>query len=288
MFSDKRVKRKLSGFEEDVQTLMELGLTVSQAKVCIVLCNLEKAKATVIWKASKVARQDIYRILFDLQEAGLVERVIAVPTEYRALPVAEMGSILLQRKKNEVSALETKIKKLVETFQYRKLQAKFPIDEHQCIMIPERETLGLRINETFDRTQRSIDVTSSVKRLTISLSKYKYAESLKRGVRVRIISNLPEDKNYFERIAPLLLAKPNFKLRYVSHSPSTVFSCFDEREAYICTDSKAGLEEVSTLWCNYPSIVYLVRNYFETQWKTAMEGKPLAGKPAEVSQAAKW
>jgi hypothetical protein len=137
-------------------------------------------------------------------------------------------------------------------------------------MIPEKETLALRIKESMDRAQRSIDVSSSWKRLSISLSKYKYAEALERGVQVRVIVNT-EDESPIEKIEPSLLSKPNFKARWMPHLPTTVFACLDERETYISTDAEAGLENACMLWSNYPTIVALVHNYFETQWNTAKE-----------------
>jgi len=261
-------RRKMSDDKECFQTIVQLGLTNSQAKVYLNMTKLGTGKAKAIWQLSGVARQDLYRILLDLQKAGLVERVIAAPSEFRAIPLAEGVSILLQRKKNEVSDLQTMAKKIVKD-QCRNQKGLFP-EEYRCLMIPEKETLALRIKESFDRTQRSIDVSSSWKRLSISLSKYKYAEALEKGVQVRVIVNT-EDEGFVERIEPSLLSKPNFEVRWMPHLPTTVFACLDERETYISTDAEAGLENACMLWSNYPTIVALVHNYFETQWNTAKE-----------------
>ena len=265
----------MSDDKECFQTLIQLGLTNSQAKVYLSMAKLGTGKAKAIWQLSGVARQDLYRILLDLQKAGLVERVVAAPSEFRAIPLAEGVSILFQRKRNEVSDLQTMAKKIVKD-KCHSQKGLFP-EEYQCIMIPEKETLALRINESMDRAQRSVDVSSSWKRLSISLYKYKYAEALVRGVQVRVIVNT-EDESFIEKIKPSLSSKPNFEARWMPHSPTTVFACLDERETYISTKAEAGLENACMLWSNYPTIVALVHNYFETQWKETLKNKGSAKK----------
>lgn len=53
---------------KEVQTLMEFGLTRSQAKVYLTLVRLgEDSKALTIFRFSNVARQDVYRILTELE-----------------------------------------------------------------------------------------------------------------------------------------------------------------------------------------------------------------------------
>jgi sugar-specific transcriptional regulator TrmB len=84
--------------EESVKMLVELGLTHTEAKVYIALLYLKAATARNIHKASNVARQDVYQTLSDLQDKGLIEKVIAKPAEYQAIPANDIISILLQRK----------------------------------------------------------------------------------------------------------------------------------------------------------------------------------------------
>jgi sugar-specific transcriptional regulator TrmB len=244
-------------------TLVQLGLTNSQAKVYLSLTKLGTGKAKAIWQLSGVARQDLYRILVELQREGLVEKVIATPNEFRAIPLAEGVSILFERKKKGVANLQAETKKIMDA--QRKIQNGLVSEEHCCIMIPEKEALAFRINESFDRAKNSIDVSSSWKRLSVSLSKYRYADALERGVRVRVIVNA-EEQGFIERIDPLILSKPNFDARWLPQSPSSVFACLDQREAYISTNAEAGLENACMLWSNYPTLVALVHNSFEAQW----------------------
>lgn len=76
---------------ENYQTFVNLGLTYLQAKVYVTLLRLGDVGAEVrkIASASVIARQDVYRILPALQKMGLVEKVVAIPTIYRPIPLEE-------------------------------------------------------------------------------------------------------------------------------------------------------------------------------------------------------
>ena len=138
-------------------------------------------------------------------------------------------------------------------------------------MVPTGKVVGLKMGEIIDRTVHSVEVQSSVKRLSVSLLKYRYEDLLEKGVKVRILTNLPKEEGYFRRIAPELLGNQNFSLRYTTESPASVSLCFDMRETLICTDQTAHLEAAPMIWTNYPSIVNLVHEHFELQWKTALK-----------------
>jgi len=88
--------------DEHIQALMGFGLTLLQAKIYLNLVKLEKADVKTLSKASNVARQDIYRIMLTLQKLGLTEKIIAKPTMYKATPIKEGLSILLQNKKRKL------------------------------------------------------------------------------------------------------------------------------------------------------------------------------------------
>ena len=68
--------------EEQISILEELGLTATQAKIYLSLAKSKSLTAHAIANIAKIARPDVYRILPMLEEAGLVERVIASPLNF--------------------------------------------------------------------------------------------------------------------------------------------------------------------------------------------------------------
>lgn len=95
-------------YDDDIKTLKELGLTLSQAKVYIAAAKLGKAKAKDLWEKSGVGRQELYRILNELFDAGLIQKDISTPTNFLAVPFSKGVLILLNRRRNEVFELERK------------------------------------------------------------------------------------------------------------------------------------------------------------------------------------
>jgi sugar-specific transcriptional regulator TrmB len=246
--------------------LIKIGLTNSQAKVYTLMSQCGTSDAKTIWKNSKVGRQDLYRILLELQKIGLVERVIASPSQYRAIPMAEAISMLFQLKKNEVTLLQTQAVKLIETQCGSSPDISF--DKYKYVMIP-KEILNLRLSQAFERTQKSIQISSIPKVLSVALSTDRYRQAVKRGVQIRIIVN-SKDKNCLQKLNPPFQNKPNFKIRWSRglSAPQT-FAIFDKREICLSTDSAANYLGASCLWSNSPSMINLLLSYFKIQWKTA-------------------
>jgi len=63
--------------EENIRVLTNLGLTTGQAKVYLTLATLEKATAKEASDHSNIARQEVYRLLAELEDKSLIERILA-------------------------------------------------------------------------------------------------------------------------------------------------------------------------------------------------------------------
>jgi len=61
--------------QEGISLLVELGFTRTQAKLYLTLLNLGKTDATVLAKQTNVLRQATYRVLDELQQQGVVEKI---------------------------------------------------------------------------------------------------------------------------------------------------------------------------------------------------------------------
>ena len=95
-----------------VETLKELGLTYTQAKVYIAAAKREQANAKDLCKDTGVPKQELYRILSELANIGLVEKQIGSPTQFNSIPFLNGVSILIANKRDEIDELATKAKKL--------------------------------------------------------------------------------------------------------------------------------------------------------------------------------
>ncbi|NLE03171.1 MAG: hypothetical protein GX638_00010 [Crenarchaeota archaeon] len=252
---------------EDVQTLMEAGLTTLQARVYLSLVSAGKSNGRKIWKNSSVSRQDVYRVLDELQNKGLIEKVLTIPTEYRAIPIQDGLSTLLKRKAEKYKEVEIKLEELLH--RYKSLPEEKIQEEQQFILIPAKEAHAARINQTFIKVQKSIDTIIAVECTEVTNPKYLpplLRRAITRGVRVRQISNLPKDsKSTIKSV--FWTKKGSYELRFINEKPPTMLCLVDEKEVFFALDSTSNPINTEALWTNNPGLVSIATVYFENLWQ---------------------
>jgi sugar-specific transcriptional regulator TrmB len=257
--------------EEGVQILTRLGLTISQAKVYLALLELEKATGKTISKHSEVARQETYRVLAELEEKGLVEKIIAVPTEFKAIPIEDFVSSLIERRKKEISETEKEATILLQKLK-EKNSNSLQEDETQLSLVSERVAVR-RKEKTLEAIERSFDVVSSFRdpHSVLFIDVEEMAEALQRGVEIRVIIDKPDEEKLLSDITKHLKQHSNFKIKYLLKAPEALISIYDKKEAWVCTCTHPVLEECATLRTNNPCLLAILQDCFEMMWLRAME-----------------
>jgi sugar-specific transcriptional regulator TrmB len=257
--------------EEYVETLAKLGLTHLQAKVYTALLSLKKANARNIQKQSNIARQDIYRILTELEEKDLVEKVIAKPAKFRPLPANDAISILLQKRKEENRQLRKKATQLFRNFS--NCTATAPLDEEsQFILLSKSETNPTghidKLGKAVDNAKKNVIglITFQLFMKVKLMEEQTWKKAVKRGVKFRyIIERRPEDKKVELNLDPVLKNTEHFEIRWSRTRAPACVLLVDEREAFC----RIGLNvESPVLWSIAPRFVAMIKDYFETKWKS--------------------
>jgi sugar-specific transcriptional regulator TrmB len=96
------------------QVLIDLGLTLTQARVYLALVESGPLKIATISKAANVARPDVYSTLSKLHQLGLVEKIIKKPLTYNAVPMREGLSLLLEAKTSQYEKVRAETRLLLE------------------------------------------------------------------------------------------------------------------------------------------------------------------------------
>jgi sugar-specific transcriptional regulator TrmB len=257
-------------FSEEVEVLMDLGLTSCQARVYLALCHFGTLDVKTISKHSKVPRQDCYRVTSDLQELGLIEKTISRPVTFKATEVEKGTAILLRRRKNETEKLTSKTEDLLMNFETKNNQVQ--LGKPEVVLVPGKEAIIDRISCLITKSQNSIDVVSSWKRFSHVLSFASVLEKAwSRGVRCRFVIEKPP-KNRGSKLILDFSAKTRFcPVRFVPFPPNTVISIYDNKEILIVLNPEEDLLESPALWSSNSSIVAAMRDYFDILWLTAME-----------------
>jgi sugar-specific transcriptional regulator TrmB len=257
----------------ELQILMDLGLTLKQAKVYMALVESGPLRVSAISKISKVARPDIYQIIPKLQKLGLVEDIVKTPLEYRATSMNEGLSHLLETKTEEYEKVRAETHILLDTAKTKKPKKKKQIESPQFVLIP-RKTVIKRIKSAIEKAQLSIDLVLSWKRFSRGIAST-FAESVEaawaKNVKIRFIIESPLESKTAKQLIQFCRAKPFSQIRVIPHYPKTIFGIYNKKEAFIIAKSKTDLPGSPALWSNNPSLMSVVQDYFEILWLTAME-----------------
>ncbi len=277
--------------DETIHTLMELGLTGLQSKVYLTLAAMEKADGKTLWKSSGVARQDIYRILDELQNKGLIEKILTTPMQYKAIPLQEGLSILLRRKADQYKETEIKVDYLKQRLQ--KIKKKIIPTQQQFVLVPGREAHERRINQAFKSLQKSIDTLMTINctalEPNVKTKSKQVSETLPpllrkaimRGITSRHILNAP---NGLETIPDRIIwkSKGSYELRFIEHAAPTSLCIIDEKEVFFTTTPTINPNDSDALWTNNSNIVDVAKAYFETLWRSREKDNPI-NKPFTIA-----
>lgn len=257
--------------DNDVKALTALGLTALQAKVYLALTKLGQAKIKTISKTTKVARQDLYRIMTELQNRCLAEKVLATPVTFRALPIHEAVPILLQRMNREKAEAHSNALQLVERHKDKMPKLSAQEDEPKFLLIPEKQALSHKLGRSIEKAQNTVDMVCSRKTCLQALfeSSPKLKKALERGVKIRWIIEKPFSTNEAPAILASLSENSLFKLKSIDHNPVKTFSIYDQKRILFTANPEPNHVQSPALWTNSISLVEIAQHYFDTLWNKA-------------------
>ncbi len=257
--------------ENDLETLVEAGLTPCQAKVYLAIIMAGNANGKAIWQLSGVGRQDVYRLIDELLNLGLIEKTITRPMKYHALQIDEGLDILLKRKADDYQKLKQKIAFLLQ--KVRNTAKETTPHSEQFIYIPGREAHEHRIDQATINAQYTIDmVTVLPAKFSRPLKAFHdtlpqtVKDAVVRGVRVRQLTNRSINLK-----KELWRKKGSYELRFVDETPPVVICLIDEKELFFTVEPKLNPLSTDVLWTNNAGLIKIFKQYFETTWQDAAQ-----------------
>ncbi len=259
----------------EVEVLMELGLASRQAKVLLALTRLGTATAHNLADALSMPRQDVYKILTELKQAGLIEKHLTAPIKFKAFPLKETFSILMSRRNQETSNLNIKAEKILSDFESGSNETKYDEKESQMVLIPESEALLHRLLKAVKNSKRSIDIVSSGKPSQRGLLMAEaFEKAVERGVKIRYLADKIERANMQSEVLQEVIESTNFEARIIRNRPIAKFRIFDKKEVIVTLFPLKDFTKSPALWSNNPNFIALFSDYFETLWFTAEAYQP--------------
>jgi len=262
--------------EEEVATLGRLGLTTTQAKVLLALVNSGASNIQEISDTSKVHRTDIYRIVKDLEEEGLVEREIATPVKFKAIPLNECFDRLFEKKDRERSETYKQAARLIRSYREKNQADDAEGTESHSWIIPGGRVKE-KIGQAIDSVNESLTVVLPWKRFSSGFSVVfsdKIEKALSRKVKLRFAVALSGNGEYPVNKLDSKKNNPFCEIRFFRSTSCVVLGIYDQTEVSISEFPDVQLEKAHILWSTNKALLALARNYCEMIWTNATKEPP--------------
>ncbi len=251
-----------------VEVLAGLGLTGRQARVYLAVLKVGDAKVKDIAELAQVERQEVYGLVEDLKQIGLVEQNLTVPTSYTAAPIAECINLLLAQRTDELTTLSKKAKALAARLNQTPSLAMAAATQ-PCFGIISDGYRGRKYLKAIQETQQTMDVVTSWTRFKQQSFKFEnqFRASLKKGVVLRFIIEKPMNYRMPKWVGATKEQYDKFKIKIQLNPLAAAVSIFDGSRAAIVFASDASLSKGPDLWTTNPALTALCQAYFDTLWK---------------------
>lgn len=261
--------------KEALETLMELGLTDLEAKVYLALVQRGNSKAAEICRLAKITRTDIYRVLSELADLGLVEKTLTKPLLFNSTPLRKGIALLLERREKKTANLKTKIEKIIN-FAEKQEPATDWTKTFKFVEIPNRGSIikeDLDLNRVNWQTMNIVTLSSRFVRW-VHLNKKSIEEMLSKSIRIRVIvscsntrqSTIKQCISYSEE----LCKNPLFQVKFVFTEAPALMSLYDEKAIRMVLKPSPydNGGEGPDLYSDHPSLTGMAKIYFESLWNS--------------------
>lgn len=257
-------------FNKITQALIEIGLTKNQATVYSYLSMYPKEKISRLSKLINLDRSNTYKTITQLQQKGLVNKIISRPSYYEAIPLKEGIQMLLNDKENAYKKAYKKAQILLKSVKLEKISAITPL-EVKLEASNEQKAIAL-MKHIYPTVKESIDLIYNKKRFyqTYSENIRIAMKIIRRGVKIRMIIE-KTDIMTLQKHLWILKNEPNIQIRLIDFTPKTDLIIFDRKYARMSLISGAGIDQNNDLCSNYEGFVEMAQDYFDKTWNKAQE-----------------
>ncbi len=262
--------QKMRTTENDVKDLENIGLSNAEARVYLALAGLGQAKASTIWRNSKTSRQDIYRILNELQSKGFIEKIIASPAQFKIIPIQDVLSCLLRHNALVREETEKRIKKLIQKFENNYGNRRTVYSECEFELLRSAGDNFDAVKNLLEETKESLDIIDywmSFKHVIVDYGNV----YMKLKSNVRFITDKPCEGETIPKIVQTLKKKNTFKLKFITAPPPSTFVIVDKKQVRVGIESTNYATRCPALISNNSKLVGLLQDYFELLWSNATE-----------------
>ncbi len=255
--------------EDNTQTLVALGLTVLQARAYLNLVKIGTARAGIISKFSGVGRQDIYRILTELQDLGLVKKIFTMPTEFEPMPIEQGLSLLLKHRDDETSKLRKEATLL--SLDGEQIKSNADQKDSKLSVIHGYEIADFEFIGVIKKSQKCIKILTNTNKIRRDDQAWRVLlESFKRNPRVleiKIMATKVENVTPLPEVMEKLGKNIALQIRQIPYQIPCSLTICDSRVVLVQLIEENSQSKVTHLCLESPRLAIIFGHYFDTLWK---------------------
>lgn len=247
-----------------VNTLVSLKLTVLQAKVYIALTKLGDSTGKATAKLAQVASQDVYRVLSELQEKGLVEKIISKPNKYHAIPMTQGLKKLLEIRQQETLELKKSVAQMSKNLNRNGSNKNGETGDFVLIANQEHP----RRRNAVQKAKTCIDFMNDYENAMQGHQNLFDTETklLENGIRIRNLLYKKDERCSSSKAFLALKKRVDFQIR-LSDTPAPKLMIIDRKELFISTVVNPNSLTQSFLWSNNQVLVQAMQGWYDMIWE---------------------
>jgi len=246
------------------ELLEKLGLTEYEAKTLSSLFRLKESEAPEVSRIAQVPKTRVYDVLDRLVKKGLVIEIYGRPKKYRVIDASDVFEGLLNKRKQEITALESEantLKPMITEFQtiHREVGEK-------VMKVKDRQDyIKILSQEIANASEEVIAFTELKKENEVLKNALKDAAT--RKVNIKLISHIEETNKAIARE----LIKHGIDLKIHKHGLNAFV--IDGKKVILGLNdfNKENPEYHFAIWDSHEGISEALKTYFSHCWA---KGKP--------------
>ncbi len=254
-----------------IEKLANFGLSPNQAKIYLSIIQNGTSAVTDISTATKLHREDIYRVLPKLEKKGLIMTKLGRPNLFSAVPLEDaLNSLIstdLKNAREKAYALRAELKQLVKECKQKHREVEeqdssfVVIKGNEAVANKGRELSAISGN---NEGADGHDSEEMIFRFPQEFWRNEFLTHAQHGKLQRVLigsTKRKEDiKKLIENTKP---PKGRFIVRITEKKPYDDYMIIDHNKALVITQKDPF---IVALYTNNRSVVRILEENFETQW----------------------
>jgi sugar-specific transcriptional regulator TrmB len=249
--------------EKLINDLKQFGLNEYESRTYVALTINGPLTASQISEKSRVPQSKVYEVMRNLISKNLAETWTSKPQKFKAIePVLALKKIMIE-KKHKLENLQDKTMSIIndlKPFNHSNGSGLWSGKGKRAFLEKAMEILGRAKKRGYATTSRFTRYDPLDNALT---------SALRKGVKIKMLGTSVLDEA--KRARAEWYSKQGINIKILPMSVHPYIGVGDEKEICIRVDNG---EESDFIWSDNPSLVNIVKSYFEELWRDGRFFKP--------------